>query len=49
MLEDLINTSNEHAKESSEVSTIESNDECETQISKLTENVLLWIKQDKKV
>ncbi|KAL7073530.1 hypothetical protein ACQ4LE_007549 [Meloidogyne hapla] len=48
IVDDLINTSNEHARESSEVSAIESNDNCETQISKLTANIQLWIKQDKK-
>jgi hypothetical protein len=49
ILEDLINTSNECAKESSDVLSIESNDDQDTRISKLTANVLLWIKQDKKV
>nr|CAD2191213.1 unnamed protein product [Meloidogyne enterolobii] len=49
ILDDLIKTSNEHAKESSEVLVIQSNDKFEIQISKLTANVLLWIKQDKKV
>ncbi|CAK5072969.1 unnamed protein product [Meloidogyne enterolobii] len=48
VLDDLIKTSNEHAEESSEVLLIQSNDKFEIQISKLTSNVLLWIKQDKK-
>ncbi|CAK5022911.1 unnamed protein product [Meloidogyne enterolobii] len=48
ILDDLIKTSNEHAEESSEVLLIQSNDKFEIQISKLTSNVLLWIKQDKK-
>uniref|UniRef100_A0A914MWF4 Enolase-phosphatase E1 n=1 Tax=Meloidogyne incognita TaxID=6306 RepID=A0A914MWF4_MELIC len=48
ILDDLIKTSNEYGKESSEILVIQSNDKSETQISKLTSNVLLWIKQDKK-